>query len=354
LSLPQLIGSTGGLLLSGWLLGTALLAAGYWLAGPVWVERHSLKFHIGSRPARCSGAVGEAVIFSVCAGILYLVDITTPAFTISELLAQNARWWLLTAGVMAGVILLYSVSTALKSPAEGQAPDFRKRLVRAYLVYSGYSTLLFTGGLLLLITLLSQFSIDAKEFQATTSRILAEAVPASGSPDGMMAVIERTFLDAMTTLNSVKDQMAPVFIFAIGIFAVNLLILHTPIRSLYLNNAVFLTNLSTLAAIAAIVIFGASVYIGAYSGFVNDYLQALGRFREPLESANWQAMGRYAQIFFAVDQKKNPIAFITDLSNDWGGLAAILGMLQWAVSQFKKPGAEVSSADQEGPAASAH
>jgi hypothetical protein len=87
---------------------------------------------------------------------------------------------------------------------------------------------------------------------------------------------------------------------------------------------------------------------------VNDYLQALGRFREPLESANWQAMGRYAQIFFAVDQKKNPIAFITDLSNDWGGLAAILGMLQWAVSQFKKPGAEASSADQEGPAASAH
>jgi hypothetical protein len=352
LSLQALIDSPGALLLAGWLLGCALLAGSYGLAGHVWVARHSLKFHIGSRPARASGAVGEAVIFSVCAGILYLVDITTPAFTISQLLSQNARWWLLTAGVMTGVILAYSVGTAVKAPAEGQAPDFRKRLVRAYLVYSGYSTILFTGGLLLVITLVSQFAVDAKEFQATTSRILAEATPV-GSADGMMAIVERTFLDAMTTLNSVKDQMAPVFIFAIGIFAVNLLILHTPIRSLYLNNAVFLTNLSTMIAIAAIVIFGASVYIGAYSGFVNDYLQALGRFREPLESANWQAMGRYAQVFFAVDQKKNPIAFITDLSNDWGGLAAILGMLQWAVSQFKKPGGEVSSADREEPAASA-
>ena len=134
---------------------------------------------------------------------------------------------------------------------------------------------------------------------------------------------------------------------------VNLLILHTPIRSLFLDNAVFLTNLSTMTAIAAIVIFGATVYIGAYSGFVNDYLGALAKFKEPLASASWQAMSRYSTIFFIVDQKKNPIAFITDLSNDWGGLAAVLGMLQWAVGQFKKPGAEASPADLEGPAASA-
>jgi len=318
------------------------------MAGWVWVERHSLQFTIGSRPARCSGAVGEAIILGVCAGILYLVDLTTPAFTISDLIQQHPRAWLIALVVMATVIGTYSVLAAIKAPAEGRPADFRPRLARAYSVYSGYSTLLFTGGLLLLFTLVSQFSIDAKGFHAEASRILAAAVPGGGT-DAMMGAIERTYLDATLALNSVKDQMAPVFIFAVGIFAVNLLILHTPIRSLYLDNAVFLTNLSTLVAILAIGICGASVYLGAYSGFVNDYLGALARFKEPLAAGSWQTMGRYSQILFTMDQKRNPIAFITDLANDWGGLAAILGMLQWAIGQFKKPGGEPSSADAAAP-----
>lgn len=348
MSLDAIAASPGALLLTGWLFGCVLLAASYWLAGWVWVERHSLNFQIGSRPARCSGAVGEGIIFGVCAGILYLVDVTTPAFTVSELLRQHARAWLIALGVMAAVIGTYSVLTAVKAPAEGRPADFRPRLARAYTVYSGYSTLLFTGGLLLLFTLVSQFAIDSKAFHAEASRILAAAVPNGGSSDALMGTIERTYLDATTALNSVKDQMAPVFIFAVGIFAVNLLILHTPIRSLYLDNAVFLTNLSTMVAILAIVVFGASVYLGAYSGFVNDYLAALSKFKEPLAAGSWQTMGRYSQIFFSMDQKKNPIAFITDLANDWGGLAAVLGMLQWAISQFKKPGGDPSMADAAG------
>jgi hypothetical protein len=344
-----LVASPGALLLSGWVLGTILLAASYGLAGHVWVERHSLKFNIGSRPAQCSGAVGESIILGVCAGILYLVDITTPAFSILEVLAQHARWWIVTACVMGGVILTYSVLAAVKSPTEGQPPDVRGRLVRAYLVYSGYSTLIFTGGLVLLFTLVSQFTVDAKIFHEATSRVLAAAVPTSTSGDVLMATVEKTYLDSMTILNSVKDQMAPVFIFAVGIFVVNLLILHTPVRSLFLDNAVFLTNLSTLVAILAIAICGAAVYIGAYSGFVNDYVSALTKFKEPLANASWQAMSRYSTIFFIVDGKKNPIAFITEMANEWGGLAAVLGMIQWAISQFKKPGGDASSADREGP-----
>ena len=205
-----LFSSPGTLLLTGWLVGCVLLAISYWLGGYIWVDRHSLKFHIGARPAQCSGAVGEAVILGVCAGILYLVDITTPAFSITDLLADHRRWWLLTAGIMGAVILTYSVSTAVKSPAEGKPADFRRRLVRAYLVYSGYSTLLFTGGLLLLFTLASQFTVDAKDFHASTARVLAAAVPTSSSGDVLMATIEKTYMDAITILNSVKDQMAPV------------------------------------------------------------------------------------------------------------------------------------------------
>src|SRR4249920_1201271 len=103
MSFQAIAASPGALLLAGWLLGCALLAASYWFAGWVWVERHSLNFRIGSRPARCSGAVGEGIIFGVCAGILYLVDLTTPAFTVSELIGQHGRAWLVALGVMAAV-----------------------------------------------------------------------------------------------------------------------------------------------------------------------------------------------------------------------------------------------------------
>lgn len=347
MSAPAWMGTPGGILLFGWVLGCILLAISYRLAGYIWVERHSLHFHIGTRPARCSGAIGEAIILLLCAGLLFLVDANTPAFSIADLLTQHWELSLLTTAIMAGVILFYSISTAREAPAEGQPADFRKRLVRAYLVYSGYSTLLFTGGLLLLFTMTSQFVIDGKSFNDAAGRVLSATVPASDNADVLMTIVEKTFIEVMSILNTVKDQMSPVFIFAIGIFTVNLLILYTPLRSLFLNNAVFLTNLSTLTALTAIMIVGAAVYIASYSLFINNYLDALRDFRDPLANSDWKTLSRYAQILFVMDEKKNLVGFVTEMTNEWGGLAAILGAVQWAVGQFRKPSAEASSADLE-------
>jgi hypothetical protein len=39
-------------LLCGWLIACAFLVGAYWRAGPVWIERHSLRFKLAGKDRR--------------------------------------------------------------------------------------------------------------------------------------------------------------------------------------------------------------------------------------------------------------------------------------------------------------
>lgn len=61
---------TAILIACGWLVGSLFLIASYVRAGPIWVERHSLKFSVAGKARRCSGAVGEIIVLGACATLL--------------------------------------------------------------------------------------------------------------------------------------------------------------------------------------------------------------------------------------------------------------------------------------------
>jgi hypothetical protein len=240
---------SGLVIVCGWLIASAFLVAAYWRAGPVWVERHSLRFKLAGKDRRCSGAIGEMALLGACALLLWAVDATTPEMNFVAVIARYP-WGALGALVfVSGIVAAYAAS-AVEHPDAAT----KKRLRQTYAIYAPYSTLVFGGGMVLIYCIVTQFIADADTFNAAGAGIVSRAANAAA---GAHRAVEFSYVDGMILLARAKNQMTPVFIFAIAIFSINLLILYTPMRRLYTTNAVFLTNVSTLIAIGAVAAAGA-------------------------------------------------------------------------------------------------
>ncbi len=318
----------------GWLIASGFLVAAYWRAGPVWIERHSLRFKLAGKDRRCSGALGEMALLAACALLLWAVDATTPEMNFVAVIARHP-WWALGALVfVSGVVAAYTAS-AVEHPDAAT----RKRLRQTYAIYAPYSTLLFGGGMVLIYCIVTQFIADTETFGAAGADIVSRAAnAAAGTPADAQRAVEFSYVDAMMLLARAKNQMTPVFIFAIAIFSINLLILYTPMRGLYTTNAVFLTNVSTLIAIGAVAAAGAVLYVVSYNAFIEDYMAALAGLPRDLVGADTFFQRRFTDITLALEQKGSLVGFIGDMSNEWAGLTAIVGVVQAAASRLaRKP-----------------
>jgi len=318
----------------GWLIAGGFLIASYWRAGPIWIERHSLKFKIAGKARRCSGAIGEMALLGACAILLWAVDATTPEMDFIAVIARHP-WSSVGALIfVSGVVAAYTASAV-------EHPDrkTKRRLRQTYAIYAPYSTLLFGGGMVLIYCITTQFIADTALFGATGADIVQRASSAA-----TMAVaeaqrtVEFSYVDAMLLLARAKNQMTPVFIFAIAIFSINLLILYTPMRGLYMTNAVFLTNVSTLIAIGAVAAAGAVLYVVSYNAFIGDYMAMLAALPRDVIGADAMFQRRYTDIILALEVKGSLVGFIGDMSNEWAGLTAIVGVVQAAASRLaRKP-----------------
>ncbi len=326
--------NTAILIACGWLVGSLFLIASYVRAGPIWVERHSLRFSLSGKERRCSGAVGEIFVLAACAILLWAVDRITPGMNLLDVMTRHP--WPSSAALVAvaGIVAAYTANAV-------EHPEFavRRRLRQTYAIYSVYSTLLFAGGVILVYCIVTQTIADTDSFALGANEIIANAKSATNlGPSPAQKTIEFTYVDAMLLLARTKDQMTPVFVFAIAIFSINLAILYTPLRGLYRTNAVFLTNVSTLVAIAAVGATGAVVYIVSYNSFIQEYLQALLSLPRDLVSADAIFHRRFTDIVLTMEGKKSLVGFVSDMSNEWAGLTAIVGVIQAAASRLaRKP-----------------
>lgn len=318
----------------GWIIASCFLVAAYWRAGQIWIERHSLRFKLAGRERRCSGAIGEMALLAACAFLLWAVDATTPEMDFIAVIARHP-WWALGALVFVSAVVAAYTASAVEHPD----PPTRKRLRQTYAIYAPYSTLLFGGGMVLIYCIVTQFIADTDAFGATGDAILGRASSAAAMTTGdAQRAVEFSYVDAMLLLARAKNQMTPVFIFAIAIFSINLLILYTPMRGLYTTNAVFLTNVSTLVAIGAVAAAGAVLYVVSYNAFIRDYMTMLAALPREIVGADAMFQRRFTDITLALEQKGSLVGFIGDMSSEWAGLTAIVGVVQAAASRLaRKP-----------------
>ncbi len=325
---------TAIVLAAGWLIGSLFLIASYVRAGPIWIERHSLRFSLAGKERRCSGAIGEMVVLGVCAALLWAVDSITPGMNFIDIMARHP--WSTVGALLfvSGVVAAYTAN-AVEHPER----SVRKRLRQTYAIYAVYSTMLFAGGMILVYCIVAQFISDTEAFAVSADKIVASVRSAAASePLAAQKAVEFTYIDSMLLLAQTKDQMTPVFVFAIAIFSINIAILYTPLRGLYQTNAVFLTNVSTLFAIAAVGATGAVVYIVSYNAFIQDYLKALLSIPRDLVSGDSMFQRRFTDIVLVMEAKKSLVGFVSDMSNEWAGLTAVVGVVQAAASRLaRKP-----------------
>jgi hypothetical protein len=336
------------ILLFAWLLAVVSVVLAYIIAGPVWVRRHSLKFRVGKSVRRTSGAYGEIALVTFGALMVWMLDSASRDVTLGGIISARP---LATTGAMVAVgliVYVHGIRTAFAAE-----PDERVPLFFTYLVYGVFSLIFFAGGAALVALLVQQTMTDAASLKALAQGAIA-SIPGPDVSDGnvLMRGLELSYLDIQFMLSQAEQSMTPVFVFMAGIFSINLAVRLTPLRSLFINNAVLLTMVSTLIGLAAVLVIGTWTYVGSYASVISDYVDALEGLRGQMGGVKPEFVSRYSQITIEMMQQKSLLNFITRVSSEWGGIAAVLGLAQWIAQQFNRPEAEESSA--HGSPAGAH
>jgi len=335
-----------------YVIGVAFLLWGYVLAGPVWVERHSIQLAGPGRPRRVSGFWGEWTLFTACAAVAATVRAFTDVAIVRDVLAPEWGWTLLALAVMTAVVVAYSFSVVKGAKAEGKDALYVRRLRRAYSAYAVYSIILFAGGIMVLALLGVEFAHDQQLFNAQADVVrqsVDAAIVVTNVADPLEAArrsltyLEDAIGQIAVSQNILQDQMNPVFIFAAVIFAVNILIVLSPIRSAFMQGAVELTHIMTGVAIAGILIAGFISYFLSYADVIQDTLARMEAARPDASLGAWELSQRYNEMVVELNRSKNLLGFVQAIGGEGSGLALFAAAIQFTIDRI--PGREERKAE---------
>jgi hypothetical protein len=328
--------------------GVVLLLLGYVLAGPVWVERHSIQLTGPGRSRRVSGFWGEFFLFTACALVFVVVRFFTQTSILADVILPHR---LIAAGVFGAVVLMvwaYSVSVVAGAGRDGKDAAYRGRLAAAYTPYAVYSAILFAGGILVIALLAFEFAHDQVGFntqaQVITAAVdqAARAAHASGDPAAAarqaLTYLEDAVGDLAVSQDLLQEQMNPVFVFAAAIFLVNILIVLSPIRSAFMQGAIDLTHILTGIAIGGIVIEGFVSYFLSYSQVIQHMLASMAPARPPAALGAWELSQRYNEMVVQLNHSKNLLGFVQAIGGEGSGLALFAAGIQFTVERIPKRG----------------
>jgi len=247
----------------------------------------------------------------------------------------------LAAAIGVGLIVyIHGIRTALAAE-----PGERGRLLLTYMIYGIYSLTIFAGGAAVIALLVLQGMADSHTMSGLAASAIANLPQHPADQADLMRGIELSYLDMQGVLSRAEDSMTPVFVFLAGIFTINLAVRLTPLRSLFINNAVLLTMITTMIGVVAVLVVGVWTYVGNYSGVITTYVDALMALREQAAQMKPFYVMRYSEIAVEMLDQKSLLSFVSRVSSEWGGVAAALGLAQWIAQQFNRPEAEASPAE---------
>lgn len=325
-------------------VGVGFLLLGYVAAGPVWVERHSIQMSGPGRPRRVSGFWGEWFLFSACAGVVVTVRAFTDVDIVGGVLAPHWGWALAVAAATALAVGAYSFSVVNAARAEGKDTGYTKRLRDAYAPYAVYCAILFAGGIMVLALLCIEFAHDQRAFDAQAALVAgsvdAAIAAAQGGGDQQAAAraalthMEDAIGEIAVSQSILQDQMNPVFIFAAVIFAVNILIVLSPIRSAFMQGAIDLTHILTGIAIGGVIIAGFVSYFASYADVIEDTLARMGAARPDAALGAWDLSQRYNEMVVELHRSKNLLGFAQAVGGEGSGLALFAAAVQFTLDRI--------------------
>jgi hypothetical protein len=295
---------------------------------------------------RISGAWGELFLFTACALVVAVVRFFTDIGIVRDVILKHPY---ASGGVFFAVlasVLIYSVSVVAGAKRDGADDEYRARLRNAYSAYAFYCAILFGGGILVLALLGFEFAHDQQAFNAQRAIIegrVADALSALAAGADPLAAAQRALThleDAMGELaisqNLLQDQMNPVFVFAAAIFAVNILIVLSPIRSAFMQGAIDLTHILTGIAIGGIIVAGFVSYFLSYSQVIEDTLKAMAPARPDAGLGAWELSRRYNEMVVTLNQSRNLLGFVQTIGGEGSGLALFAAAIQFTLERIPR------------------
>jgi hypothetical protein len=242
------------------------------------------------------------------------------------------------------LVLIYSVNVVAGAKRDGKDSAYLLRLRAAYLPYAVYSAILFAGGIMVVALLGLEFAHDQLGFntQAGIVRSAVDAATAQADAGGDPVEAARRGLtwleDAMGEIavsqNMLQDQMNPVFIFAAVIFAVNILIVLSPIRSAFMQGAIDLTHILTAIAVGGVLIAGFVSYFLSYSVVIQDTLTRMEAVRPNAALGAWELSQRYNEMVVELNRSKNLLGFVQAIGGEGSGLALFAAAIQFTLDRI--------------------
>jgi hypothetical protein len=334
-------------------IGVGFLLLGYLLAGPVWVERHSIQLSGPGAPRRVSGFWGEWFLFTACAGVAATVRAFTDVAIVANVLAPYALAAFSVFFAVLALVLVYSSSVVAGAKRDGKDRVYCARLRAAYLPYAVYAAILFAGGIMVLALLGVEFAHDQRAFDqqaevvrgsvsAAVSAASAGADPAAAARQAL-TYLEDAIGQIAVSQNILQDQMNPVFIFAAVIFGVNILIVLSPIRSAFMQGAIDLTHILTAIAVGGILIAGFVSYFVSYADVIQDTLARMQAARPDAALGAWELSQRYNEMVVELNRSRNLLGFVQAIGGEGSGLALFAAAIQFTLDRI--PGRDERKAE---------
>ncbi|HVY84797.1 MAG TPA: hypothetical protein VG943_06675 [Caulobacterales bacterium] len=324
----------------------AFLLLAYVLAGYVWVERHSVRYTTAKGEQRMSGFWGEFVLVTACALVVAVALIFT-SVDLTDLVAAHRM--AIGVGFVATflIYLIYAFSVVSDAKKDGKDAAYLAHLRNAYISYACYAVIFFACGAVVVALLGFEFVADRADFDAQARVVLhtldqAQAAAldpardAAGRVNASLAYVEDANGGVAMATNLLQDQMNPTFLFAACVFFVNILIVATPIKYAFLNNATTITHVTTGVAIAGILLIGLLIYFGSYSVLIEHALAALRPLRPNPALGEWEATQRYNEIVVELSARRNLLGFAGAMGGAGSGLALFAAAIQFGVDRATK------------------
>lgn len=332
-------------------LAFGLLWASYRRSGRVWVLRHCIVIPGPGRKkgrAWLAGYLGEAVILTFAAAVSLIIIYFTPDVSLAAILK---RWWwqaLLAMAFVAGVIHYYSLKIVEAAVRQGRRPLYCRRLRAAYSTYNFYSVCLFGMGAMILFMLAAQFLHDSAAFNLEAQRIgdaFTQARQAASTPAADGDALRGGYVEALAHAESgfggialagkmLQIQFNPMFIFAGLLITINMLINFTPLKHMFMGEAVVMTAVFTYGPLVVIGVFALLVYLGPYESMLEAALTDVRAFAPPPNLGDWEIAQRHSQMVVELSNLRNIFGFGRTIGGEGGGFAILAWGVQFALEKI--------------------
>lgn len=327
------------LLAGAWLTAIVSVVLAYVIAGEIWKRKHSMYFGRSEKKLRLSGVYGEIFVVSAAALVLFLIDRVSGEVSLESVVMANPLVSAILFAIAVAGVYIHGTLVAVTA-----VPGEKQQLFFTYLVYGIYSTIVFAGLFAIAALMVMEAVADANVFAARSEVIVAqvEALNGLGYTEAISG-LNMAYIDLLGVLKGLENSMSPVFVFAAALFGFNLLIRYTPLRAVFVDNAVRITYATTFTALALVLITGIWIYTGQYSVFIQQVLDAMAVLKPTFAAAPEDESSRFADIWMYLIDEQALLGFLSRMSDEWGGVAALLGAIQWGAERFSAPESERAS-----------